>query len=251
MPLELDINDAESIVRTVLAIDVATQGRGLDFLVDNAGYSTAGALVEMSGATLRTQFETNVFGLMSLTRTVLPSMMRRGEGRIINISSVSGRVPAPILGAYHATKYAVEALSNALRMEVAAFGVKVVIVEPGTVKTEFAARTMEEAQKAAQPGSRYASVYARAKETEAKFASAASGPEPCRALRGAAHVLRAHRAHEALADRARRRSAAHALRADEEGARAACSSSQQRVRPARSLRELTDRACRCSQARRS
>ena len=178
VPLVLDMNDPVTIARTVAAIDQDTQGRGVDVLVNNAGYATAGALLEMSDAILRAQFETNVFGLMTLTRAVLPAMMRRGKGRVVNVSSVSGRVPAPILGAYHATKYALEALSDALRMEVATFGVKVVLVEPGTVRTEFAARTMEEAQRAAHLGSRYTTVYARAKETEAKFASAASDPDP-------------------------------------------------------------------------
>jgi len=176
-PLQLDLDDPASIAAAMAEVDRITAGRGVDALINNAGFATAGALAELSDRDLRGQFETNVFGLMTLTRAVLPAMLARGAGRIVNVSSVSGRIPAPILGAYHASKYALEALSDALRMELAAFGIKVVIVEPGTVRTEFASRTMAEVGKTAHEGSRYASVYTRAKELEAKFAGAATGPE--------------------------------------------------------------------------
>jgi short-subunit dehydrogenase len=155
-----------------------TGGRGVDALVNNAGFATAGALAELSDRALRAQFETNVFGLMALTRAVLPAMLARRAGRIINVSSVSGRIPAPILGAYHASKYALEALSDALRMEVAALGVQVVIVEPGTIRTEFAARALGEADRARTVGSRYEAIYARSAELEAKFAGLAGGTQP-------------------------------------------------------------------------
>ena len=119
-PLRLDLDDAASIAEAVTAVDRLTSGRGIDALVNNAGYATAGALVDLSDADLRAQFETNVFGLMALTRALAPAMIERGRGRIVNVSSVSGRVPAPVLGAYHASKYALEALSDALRMELRA-----------------------------------------------------------------------------------------------------------------------------------
>ncbi len=117
VPLALDLDDRQSIARAAIAVDEMTAGHGVDALVNNAGYGTAGALADLSDEALRAQFETNVFGLMALTRAVLPAMMKRREGRIINISSVAGRVPSPILGAYHLSKYALEALSDALRME--------------------------------------------------------------------------------------------------------------------------------------
>ncbi len=177
-PLQLDVDDPASIAAAALRIDELTSGRGLDALVNNAGFATAGALAELSDADLRAQFETNVFGLMAITRAVLPAMMARGSGRIVNVSSVSGRVPAPVLGAYHASKYALEALSDALRMEVAAFGVQVVIVEPGTIRTEFASRTMSEVAKARASSSRYAAVYARSAELERRFDKLAGGTAP-------------------------------------------------------------------------
>src|SRR5260221_4442445 len=108
----LDLEDADSIAAAVAEIDRATDGRGLDALVNNAGFATAGALAELPDRALRAQFETNVFGLMTLTRAVLPAMLARGAGRIVMVSSVSGRSPAPVLGAYHAGKYALEARSD-------------------------------------------------------------------------------------------------------------------------------------------
>lgn len=177
-PLRLDLDDPASIAAAIAEVDRITNGDGVDALVNNAGFATACALADLSDRDLRAQFETNVFGLLALTRGVLPAMIRRGRGRIVNISSVSGRIPAPILGAYHASKYALEALSDALRMELAAFGVQVVIVEPGTIRTEFAARALSEADRARQAGSRYSAVYERAATIEARFANLASSPAP-------------------------------------------------------------------------
>src|SRR3954466_3355284 len=165
-PLRLDLDDAASIAAAAEEIDRLTDGRGLDALVNNAGFATAGALAELSDRDLRAQFETNVFGLMALTRAVLPAMLARGEGRIVNISSVSGRIPAPLLGAYHASKYALEALSDALRMELEPFGIRVGIAEPGTIRTECASRTMAEVARARGTATRYSSVYERAAAIE-------------------------------------------------------------------------------------
>ncbi len=177
-PIRLDLDDPASIAAAVVAVDAATGGRGLDGLVNNAGFATAGALVELSDRDLRAQFETNVFGLMALTRALVPAMIARGRGRVVNVSSVSGRIPAPILGAYHASKYALEALSDALRMELAPFGVRVSIVEPGTIRTEFASRTMTEATTARDPASRYNAVYDRVAEIEQRFDRMAGTPAP-------------------------------------------------------------------------
>ena len=177
-PLRLDLDDPTSIAAAVAEIERATAARGVDVLINNAGFATAGALADLSDADLRAQFETNVFGLMAITRAVLPAMLARGRGRIVNVSSVSGRIPAPLLGAYHASKYALEALSDALRMELAAFGVDVVLVEPGTIRTEFASRTLAEASKARAASSRYAPVYARAAALESRFDGMAGGTEP-------------------------------------------------------------------------
>jgi short-subunit dehydrogenase len=190
-PLHLDLDDPASIAKAVAEIDRLTEGHGLDVLVNNAGYATAGALAELSDAALRAQFETNVFGLMALTRALLPPMIARGRGRVINVSSVSGRIPAPVLGAYHASKYALEALSDALRMELAAFGVQVVVVEPGTTKSEFASRALAEAAKARGPGSRYTAVYDRAAKMEAAFDRFSATTKPV--VRAIVHAISVRR----------------------------------------------------------
>ena len=108
-------------------------------LVNNAGYGVYGPVEEVAMDDVRREFETNVFGLGRLTQLVLPGMRAAGRGRIVNMSSMGGRLVYPTGGWYHASKYAVEALSDALRVEVAPFGISVVLVEPGLIRTEFEA----------------------------------------------------------------------------------------------------------------
>jgi NAD(P)-dependent dehydrogenase (short-subunit alcohol dehydrogenase family) len=133
--LGLDVTDEQSM-REALSVVEAGEGT-VGALVNNAGYSQSGAVETIPMDRLRAQFETNVFGLVRMCQLVLPGMRRAGRGRIVNISSMGGRLTFPGGGAYHATKHAVEALSDALRFEVAGFGVQVVIVEPGLITTEF------------------------------------------------------------------------------------------------------------------
>jgi NAD(P)-dependent dehydrogenase (short-subunit alcohol dehydrogenase family) len=133
--LALDVESEESMVAAVRAIE-AEHG-AIDALVNNAGYSLSGALETLAMDDVRRQFETNVFGLLRLTQLVLPGMRRKGSGRVVNISSMGGTLTFPGGGAYHATKYAVEALSDALRYEVAGFGIKVIVVQPGLIRTRF------------------------------------------------------------------------------------------------------------------
>ena len=114
--VKLDVTDASSIAEAAAAVDRLTAERGLDVLINNAGYGQPGALIDLTESDLRRQFETNVFGLMAVTKALLPALRRRGVAKILNISSVGGRITFPFAGAYHASKYAVEALSNALRM---------------------------------------------------------------------------------------------------------------------------------------
>jgi short-subunit dehydrogenase len=121
------------------AVAAAEADGPLSALVNNAGYSLSGALETLPMDEVRRQFETNVFGLLRLTQLVLPGMRAAGRGTIVNLSSMGGRLVFPGGGAYHATKYAVEALSDALRMEVRGFGIHVVTVEPGLIRTEFGA----------------------------------------------------------------------------------------------------------------
>jgi NAD(P)-dependent dehydrogenase (short-subunit alcohol dehydrogenase family) len=106
-------------------------------LVNNAGYSQSGAIETIPMKSVRRQFDTNVFGLMRMCQLVLPGMREAGSGRIVNLSSMGGKLTFPGGGVYHATKHAVEALSDALRFEVRPFGVDVVVIEPGLIITEF------------------------------------------------------------------------------------------------------------------
>jgi NADP-dependent 3-hydroxy acid dehydrogenase YdfG len=133
--LELDVTDEQSMTAAVKAVEDAEGAIGV--LVNNAGYSQSGAVESVAMEAVRRQFETNVFGLMRMCQLVLPGMRRQGWGRIVNVSSMGGRLVFPGGGVYHATKYSVEALSDAPRYEVKGFGVDVVVIEPGLIKTEF------------------------------------------------------------------------------------------------------------------
>src|SRR3954462_13919221 len=124
-------------------------------LVNNAGYSQSGALETLTMDSVRAQFETNVFGLLRMSQLVLPGMRRAGSGRIVNIGSMGGKLTFPGGGVYHATKYSVEALSDAMRFEVQGFGVKVVLIEPGLIVTDFA-NTAVSSVDAADAGGPYA-----------------------------------------------------------------------------------------------
>lgn len=134
----LDVCDHASIADTLEFVEEKTGGYGLDVLVNNAGYSQSGPLEALVPDLWRRQFETNVFGLMECTRAFIGHMRERGNGCIINISSVVGRISVPFQGAYCASKHAVEALSDALRIEAGLFGIDVVSIQPGSIRTGFA-----------------------------------------------------------------------------------------------------------------
>ena len=133
--LALDVTDEESMRAAVAAVEKAEGAVGV--LVNNAGYSQSGAVETLDMDDVRRQFETNVFGLIRMCQLVLPGMRSRRAGRIINLSSMGGKLTFPGGGAYHATKYAIEAISDALRFEVKGFGIDVVVIEPGLIKTRF------------------------------------------------------------------------------------------------------------------
>lgn len=134
--LPLDVTDEGTMAAAVSAVE-AEHG-AVAALVNNAGYSQSGAVEAVPLELARRQLETNVLGLARLTQLVLPGMRRRRAGRVVNISSMGGRLTFPGGGWYHASKYALEALSDALRYEVAGFGVQVVVVEPGLIRSRFA-----------------------------------------------------------------------------------------------------------------
>lgn len=135
IPLKMDITDTEQIAAVV--DQIARDHGGVDILVNNAGYAIYGAVEDTSIADARRQFEVNIFGLADLTQRVLPYMRKQKFGRIINISSIGGKIYTPLGAWYHATKHALEGWSDCLRMELEPFGIDVVIVEPGAIKTEF------------------------------------------------------------------------------------------------------------------
>jgi NAD(P)-dependent dehydrogenase (short-subunit alcohol dehydrogenase family) len=134
--LALDVTDESSMQAAVDHV-VAAQG-AVDALVNNAGYSQSGALETVLLADVRRQFETNVFGLLRMCQLVLPAMREQRAGRIVNVSSMGANFVFPGGGVYHATKYAIDALSDALRFEVSGFGIDVVIIQPGLIRTNFA-----------------------------------------------------------------------------------------------------------------
>jgi NAD(P)-dependent dehydrogenase (short-subunit alcohol dehydrogenase family) len=133
--LALDVTDEASMKTAVDAVEAA-EGR-VGALVNNAGYSQSGAVESLPMDKIRAQFETNVFGLVRMCQLVLPAMREASQGRIVNVSSMGGKLVFPGGGAYHATKFAVEAFSDALRWEVRGFGVQVSIIEPGLITTRF------------------------------------------------------------------------------------------------------------------
>ncbi|WP_042381156.1 oxidoreductase [Streptacidiphilus melanogenes] len=143
--LALDVTDPASCRSAVDRI--SEEAGGVDVLVNNAGYGSYGAVEDVPLPEARDQFDVNVFGTAELIRLVLPHMRERRSGRIVNISSMGGRIHTPLGGWYHATKFALEGLSDCLRLELQPFGIDVVLVEPGSIRTEWggiAARKLRE-----------------------------------------------------------------------------------------------------------
>jgi NAD(P)-dependent dehydrogenase (short-subunit alcohol dehydrogenase family) len=141
-PLALDLAEPASIAAAAERLAQDHPG-GIDLLVNNAGYGVYGSVEETPLAVARRQFEVNLFGLADLTQRLLPAMRQRRSGRIINVSSMGGRIYAPLGAWYHASKHALEGWSDCLRLELADFGIHVVVVQPGIIRTNFA-ETMQE-----------------------------------------------------------------------------------------------------------
>jgi len=133
--LALDVTSEASMAAAVESVERREGAVGI--LVNNAGYQQSGAIEEVTRERWQRQFDTNVFGLVRLTQMVLPGMRRQGWGRIVNISSIGGTLTFPGGGAYHASKHALEAISDALRFEVRSFGIDVIVVQPGLIRTHF------------------------------------------------------------------------------------------------------------------
>jgi len=160
------------------AVDTVLRKEGrLDILINNAGYGAHGAVEDVPIAEARRQFEVNVFGLARLTQLALPHMRGAGGGTIINISSIAGKLSMPTGGWYHASKYAVEAYSDALRLEVARFGIKVILIEPGPIKTEWDNTALVNLEKYSGSGVYGPLVKRISEKFRAGYRSGAPGPE--------------------------------------------------------------------------
>jgi NAD(P)-dependent dehydrogenase (short-subunit alcohol dehydrogenase family) len=166
--LALDVADEASMTAAIAAI-LADGGR-LDALVNNAGYGSYGALEDVPLEEGRRQFEVNVFGLARLTQLALPIMRAQRSGRIVNITSIGGKMHEPFGAWYHATKFAVEGMSDCLRMEVAPFGIDVVVIEPGAIKTEWTRIAHDNLLKYSGDG-----PYAKGAAAHARMLAAADG----------------------------------------------------------------------------
>jgi NAD(P)-dependent dehydrogenase (short-subunit alcohol dehydrogenase family) len=162
--IPMDVTDRVSVASAVTRVDELTKGYGIDVLINSAGYALGGPVEVLSGDAVEHQFQTNVFGLLDVTRAFLPQMRSRGSGRIVNVSSVVGRVAFPGMGVYAATKFALEALSDALRMELAPFGVKVILIEPGFVKTDIGVASQRQAAEFPQAPDGYEEMIERVRE---------------------------------------------------------------------------------------
>ena len=171
-PHVVDVADDASMV--TLVEDVVAEPGRIDVLVNNAGYSVFGAVEDVPVEVARRQLEVNVLGLSRMSQLVLPHMRAAGSGRIINIASVAGHVSEPLGGWYHASKYAVEALSDAMRMELAPHGVTVSIIEPGAIRTEFGGIAAESLEENSGSGPYAAQARRMAKAHERMFGSAAA-----------------------------------------------------------------------------
>jgi len=150
--IKLDVTDEKSVNEAIKTIK-SDAGR-IDVLVNNAGYGLTGSLEDLSMSEIKAQYETNVFGLIRVTQAVLPIMREQKSGIIVNISSIGGKMAIPLQSPYHGTKFAVEGLSESIAYELEPFGIKIVIIEPGAIKTNFDTG-MIVAQKNQNPSSPY------------------------------------------------------------------------------------------------
>lgn len=176
LKLSLDVTQSESI-QQVVEQTLRQFGR-IDVLVNNAGYAIQGALEEISTEQLHRLFDVNVYGVQRMIQSVVPVMRAQEAGRVINISSIAGKLVTPVNGAYSASKFALEAISDALRLELKSFGIQVVIIEPGAIKTHFDETVQSYSGiLTANPASPYHSLYRKSRQFAEQMRHQESGPE--------------------------------------------------------------------------
>lgn len=172
--VELDVSSDKSVNA---AIDkISDESKRIDVLVNNAGYSLIGALEDLSMDEIKAQFETNLFGTIRVMKAVLPTMRKQKGGTIVNVSSMAGRVGFPLFPVYSGTKFALEGVSESIRLETDPLGIKIVLVEPGTIRSNFASNAII-GQKAAEPASPYASLMETLQKATARFVDQGTPPE--------------------------------------------------------------------------
>ena len=173
--LPLDVTSDDPMIA---AVDrVLNETSRIDVLVNNAGYGSYGAIEDVPMDEARRQIDVNLFGLARMAQLVIPGMRERGSGTIVNVTSMGGKITTPFGGWYHASKFAVEGLSDALRSELAPFGVDVVVIEPGGIRTEWSGIAMDTAQAASGNGAYANRVKAMAVAMDGEVARRASDPD--------------------------------------------------------------------------
>jgi NAD(P)-dependent dehydrogenase (short-subunit alcohol dehydrogenase family) len=153
--IELDVSNDKSVKDAINR--VLSENKRIDVVVNNAGYALVGSFEDLSMDEIKSQFETNFFGAIRVIQGVLPTMRNQRNGRIVNLSSMGGRMAIPLDSAYHGTKFALEGLSESLQYEVEQFGIKIIIIEPGAIKSNFF-NNLKMASKAQRPDSPYAQM---------------------------------------------------------------------------------------------
>ena len=150
--IELDVSNDKSVKDAINR--VLSENKRIDVVVNNAGYALVGSFEDLSMDEIKSQFETNFFGVIRVIQAVLPTMRNQRNGRIVNVSSMGGRIAIPLDSAYHGTKFALEGVSESLQYEVEQFGIKIIIIEPGAIKSNFF-NNLKMASKAQRPDSPY------------------------------------------------------------------------------------------------
>jgi NAD(P)-dependent dehydrogenase (short-subunit alcohol dehydrogenase family) len=172
--VELNVNSDKSVNAAIDKIN--DESKRIDVLVNNAGYSLIGALEDLSMDEIKAQFETNLFGTIRVMKAVLPIMRKQQGGTIVNVSSIAGRVGFPLFPVYSGTKFALEGVSESMRLETDTLGIKIVLIEPGTIRSNFASNAII-GQKAAEHDSPYAPMVKTLQKATARFIDQGTPPE--------------------------------------------------------------------------
>jgi NADP-dependent 3-hydroxy acid dehydrogenase YdfG len=176
LKLSLDVTQEKS-VKEAVELTIHRFGR-IDVLVNNAGYSQVGAIEELSDEQIQKMYDVNMFGVLRMVREVAPQMRLQKAGRIVNISSIAGKLVTPVNGAYSSTKFALEAVSDALRLELEPFGIQVILVEPGAIKTNFDQTVHTQGDVIlSNPSSPYRSLYRKYQQVSDGMRRQEPGPE--------------------------------------------------------------------------